>query len=189
MDMAHALLSVVSAAVAAIASAVAAAMAWLAIRDARAGRAEERRAVRPYFSFSLVKAWDGFSDGKYHIEATLKNVGPRPAWKVTRRVLIIDCGLSKDPLLQDNFEVQEVLQDNTLEWHGQIDQQLGSDLPEQYLVVTVEYDDPMTRESYNQLLVMKWGGVSGGKARGLFREVSQKELKIVQKTVARFMNN
>lgn len=154
-------------------------VAWLTVRDARAGRREERRSVRPYFSVASYKAWDR-ADGKHGIRVKLLNSGEHPA-AIEGTVKLTEPRYRREPLFTEQIATSQVLPGRDVEWEmGEVE--FEPDLPPHLIIFRLRYDDLFTGESFDQPLALRWEGVSSGRASERFCILTKDELKNLGQT-------
>jgi len=138
----------------------------------------QREAARPYFTFKespSIQLTDRLS-----FEFKFNNVGVHPATNLSSRSLVFDESLLREPtLVHDYSVVNDIPRDTNTSLLLSIksDDFLQADINAQFLVISLSYDDPITRKKYTQTIYTKWAGVIAKKPQHLIHvDSSQKQM-------------
>lgn len=122
----------------------------------------QQEAARPYFVLKGSPYVD--LSNELSFELKFSNVGLHPAVNLSSKTLVFDAELSGKPLHHDESAiVNDIPKDATSSLVMTIPndemnpKQLN--IKAQYLVVDLQYADPILNKSYNQTIYMKWNGV------------------------------
>lgn len=96
---------------------------------------------------------------------SLKNIGLRPAQHLRQSILSTDISLKGEKRQIDNFgPYNEIAPSELFTSFPDTTMILKKDdVPAQYFVIAIRYEDPMTEVPYYQTFVFKWTGVTKGK--------------------------
>ena len=126
----------------------------------------QQDAARPYFILKESPKVDLGSE--LSLELKFNNVGIHPAVNLSSETLVFDDRLAGNPIHHDESAiVNEISKDaaSSLVMIVPSDeinpQQLN--IAAHYVVVDLQYADPILNKSYSQILYMKWNGVQDGK--------------------------
>lgn len=140
----------------------------------------QREAARPYFTFKespSIQLTDRLS-----FEFKFNNVGVHPATNLSSRSIVFDENLLQEPTLVHDFTVvNDIPRDTNTSLLLSIKSAdfLQADISSQFLVISLSYDDPITRKKYTQTIYTKWAGVIAKKPQPLIHvEASQKQIII-----------
>ncbi len=163
------------AAVSAIGGAVSAVAALATVWHARNASAEARNAGRPYF---LLEA-PGFKAQQpppgFRLLLPLKNIGARPAIRVEGRIYIATKSEPSEVVLDQNFAIGNAVPPNSLTpWYND-DVHLPLNTPPHFVLLGIEYVDPMTGVRHRQPFYMRWDGVKNGATQPDFVHVTHHE--------------
>lgn len=139
----------------------------------------QREAARPYFTFKESPTIELTHEVSF--EFKFFNVGTHPATDLTSKTLVFHEKLLKNPLLIDTYSVvNDIPQDTATSLLLRLDSNqldpLKADLDAYYIVISLDYRDPILKESYNQIIFIKWPGVNQGRVQPLIHmEAGEKE--------------
>ncbi|SPF54165.1 conserved exported hypothetical protein [Candidatus Desulfosporosinus infrequens] len=126
----------------------------------------QQDASRPYFVLRESPKIDLVNE--LSLELKFNNVGIHPAVNLSSETIVFDDRLSGKPIHHDESAiVNEIYKDAALSLvmiipSNELDpKQLN--INAQYVVVDLQYADPILNKSYNQTIYMNWKGVQEGK--------------------------
>ncbi|MDR3541912.1 MAG: hypothetical protein P4L69_13225 [Desulfosporosinus sp.] len=126
----------------------------------------QQDASRPYFVLKESPKIDLVNE--LSLELKFNNVGMHPAVNLSSETIVFDDRLSGKPIHHDESAiVNEIYKDAPLSLVMIIPsdelnpKQLN--INAQYVVVDLQYTDPILNQSYNQTIYMNWNGVQEGK--------------------------
>lgn len=137
----------------------------------------QREAARPYFTFKESPSIHLADELRF--EFKFNNVGTHPATNLSSKSIVFSEKLLQEPILVDDYTVvNDIPRDTTTSLLLIIKNKdfLQADIGPQFLVVHLNYADPITRTKYTQTLYTKWSGVIGNKPQPLMHvELSEKQ--------------
>lgn len=137
----------------------------------------QREAARPYFTFKESPSIHLTDELRFELK--FNNVGTHPATNLSSKSIVFSENLLQEPLLVDDYTVvNDIPRDTTTSLLLIIKNAdiLQADIGPQFLVVHLNYADPITRTKYTQTLYTKWSGVVGNKPQPLMHvELSEKQ--------------
>ena len=142
----------------------------------------QQDASRPYFVLKESPKVD--LSNELSLELKFNNVGMHPAVNLSSETIVFDDRLSGKPIHHDESAiVNEIPKDAA----SSLVMIIPSDeiYPQQlninahYVVVDLQYADPILNKSYSQTLYMKWGGVQEGKVQPTVHVRVEEKGKIV----------
>ncbi len=102
-------------------------------------------------------------------------MGVRPAYDLYGKIFIIDKNVIGKPNYSFDFSIADVIPANApIPWNSDT-LLLPRNLPAQYIVLAIEYSDPIVKKILDQIFYMKWNGVIDDKPDSNFVYVSMKE--------------
>jgi hypothetical protein len=139
----------------------------------------ERESSRPYLSLKespKVELQSGLN-----LEFKFNNVGIHPAANLSSRTIMFEQNLKNPPIHNDRYDlVNEIPKDMSsslviaLE-PNEVDVSKAK-LEPYYIVLSLEYKDPVIGKNYQQILFFKWNGMEGGNMQPVVHvEVNEKE--------------
>lgn len=138
----------------------------------------QREAARPYFTFKESPSIQ-LTD-KLSFEFKFNNVGVHPATNLSSRSIVFDENLLREPtFVHDYTVVNDIPRDTntSLLLSIKCTDFLQPDINPHFLVISLSYADPITRNKYTQTIYTKWPGVIAQKPQPLIHvEASQKQL-------------
>lgn len=126
----------------------------------------EQETSRPYF---IIKESPKVVVGKeLNIELNFNNIGMHPAVNLSSKTLVFDAQLTGKPIHHDESAiVNEIPKDTTSILVISIPNESitleQTNVSSQYVVVDLQYADPILKKSYRQTMYLKWNGVQEGK--------------------------
>lgn len=148
----------------------------------------QREAARPYFTFKESPIIEFTHEVNF--EFKFFNVGTHPATDLTSKTLVFHEKLLETPLLIDSYNVVNDIPRDTatsLLLHldsNQLDP-LKADLDAYYIVISLDYKDPILKESYHQIIFLKWPGVNQGRVQPLIHMEAGEKEKVIEYIQAR----
>ena len=147
---------------------------------------EQKELNRPYFT--IVEP--GFKklpeSPPYRIQITLMNNGVRSAYDLYGKFLSLDINLTSEPNEEINFSIaNEIQANNPTPYFNDTIEFCNNESP-QYIVVGINYYDPILKQSFTQKFFMKWNGVKNGKMYPDFFHISKEEKKKIEEYLIKF---
>lgn len=146
----------------------------------------QREDARPYLSLKespQVEVKDGVE-----FEFKFNNVGIHPAVNLSSQTLIFDQNLQQNPIHNERYDlVNEIPKDTTSSLVIALTPE-EIDLNSYYLVVLLQYGDPVINQHYQQSLLLKWNGFKEGKAQTIVHVQTQEKEKITRYLQANQVN-
>lgn len=143
----------------------------------------ERESARPYFSLQEAPKVEGKSGISF--EFKFSNVGIHPATNLASRTLVFLQDMDDAPLHDDQYQlVNEIPKDMTtsmviaLEASEAADHELEQN--PSYIVVHLQYEDPIIKRRYNQTLYYRWDGKNGDEYHPLVHVEAKEMEKITE---------
>ena len=138
----------------------------------------QREAARPYFTFKespTIHLTDELS-----FEFKFNNVGTHPATSLSSKTMVFDENLLQEPILVDDYTVvNDIPRDNITSLLLSINNSellQESHINPHFIIIYLNYADPITRKIYNQTIYTKWAGAIARKPQPLIHvEVSEKQ--------------
>lgn len=143
----------------------------------------QREAARPYFTFKESPSIQLTREVSFDFK--FLNVGTHPATELTSKTLVFHESLLEKPILIDTYSVvNDIPRDTTtsllLHFDSQHMDPNKPDLDAHYIVISLDYMDPILKESYNQIIFIKWPGVSQGRVHPLIHMEAGEKKKVIQ---------
>ena len=137
----------------------------------------QREAARPYFTFKESPAIHLIDE--LSLEFKFNNVGTHPATSLSSRTIVFDETMQQEPILVDDYTVvNDIPRDTTTSLLLSIKRSdfLEADINPQFIIICLNYIDPITRKLYTQTIYTKWTGVIAQKPQPLIHvEAGEKE--------------
>lgn len=139
----------------------------------------EREAARPYLSLKespKVELQSGLN-----LEFKFNNVGIHPVVNLSSQTIVFDQSLDVAPIHHDQYNlVNDIPKDMSSSLVIELDQSEVdvslSQIEPYYIVVHLEYSDPLINEQYRQTIYFKWNGKIGGVVQPVVHiELKEKE--------------
>ncbi|MDQ7092775.1 hypothetical protein REC12_04170 [Desulfosporosinus sp. PR] len=143
----------------------------------------QQEAARPYFV--LMESPKVDLGQEINFELKFNNVGVHPAVNLSSETVVFDEQLAGKPIHHDESAiVNEIpkdalsslvmtLPDNALDFRQ-------NDIKPHYVVVDLQYGDPILNKVYSQTIYMKWNGVEKGKIQPTVHVRVEEKAKILQ---------
>ena len=143
----------------------------------------QREAARPYFSFKESPSIQLTHDVSF--EFKFVNVGTHPATELTSKTLVFPENLQEQPILIDTYSVvNDIPRDTATSLLLHLDpSQLypaAPDLDAYYIVISLDYRDPILKETYHQIIFLKWPGVNHGHVQPLIHMEAGEKTQVIQ---------
>ena len=142
----------------------------------------ERESARPYFTLKDSPKVQLTPEVNFEFKFT--NAGVHPAVNLHSKSLVFDQSLAKEPVHQDEFDlVNEIPKDTSSSLLITIDKkdinpgQLN--INPHFIVIDLQYDDPIIKKKYNQTIFLKWNGVLNGQLQAIVHLRLEEKEKIL----------
>lgn len=138
---------------------------------------------RPYFVLKESPLVD--LNNEISLELKFNNVGIHPAVDLSSETIVFDERLSGKPIHHDESAiVNEIPKDASSSLvmiipNDEINPRQQS-INAQYVVVDLQYEDPILNKSYNQTIYMKWNGVKEGISQPIVHVRVEEKEKITE---------
>lgn len=141
----------------------------------------QREAARPYLSMKespQVEVKDGVQ-----FEFKFNNVGIHPAENLSSQSIVFEESLNQKPVHNDRYDlVNEIPKDTSSSLVIALTPQevslTSTEASPYYLVVLLQYSDPVINKQYKQSLLLKWNGMKEGKALAIVHVQAKDKDKI-----------
>lgn len=151
----------------------------------------QREAARPYLSLKespQVEVKDGVQ-----LEFKFTNVGVHPAVNLSSQTLVFEQNLQQKPIHNERYDlVNEIPKDTSSSLVIALTPKEISPSSEYaspyYLVVILQYFDPLINRQYQQTLFLKWHGIKEGKGQAIVHVQVQEKDKITNYLKANQVN-
>lgn len=160
---------------------IAAIVALITVYIAISSLQKENQYKRPYFTIEKpgIKVLPGAPP--YRMQITLYNTGVHPAIDLVGTIKILEYTLDKKPQFDFEFSVaNDIPHDSPTPWYND-GVMLPNDLKKQYVVLNIEYGDPILKDSFSQSFYMKWDGIQNGITHPDFVHVNIEERENIKK--------
>ncbi len=156
--------------IATIATSVLAATALITVYITLSGWQAQREASRPYLTFKETPK----VALNEHLSFDLRfvNVGTHPAINLWSKTLVFEQGLTQNPVHIDEYTlVNDIPKDSSSALIIDIEKKDVN--PEQeninpyYIVISLEYGDPIIDKTYSQTIFVKWNGKTKGEEQSI----------------------
>jgi len=105
-----------------------------------------------------------------------RNIGKRPATNTTMKIAIVDKQLQKTSFSTEYPIINDVPPNNPTPYYND-SLQLGTNVPAQFIVMEINYEDTLDKKKYTQTYYMKWEGVTNGTTHPDFTHLTSLEDK------------
>jgi len=162
-------------AVTAICAMIAVVFAFWSIRITIGDRRADRQGRRPYFTISAPGIKELSESPPYRIQITFANEGFNPATGFEGEILFLDASLKEEPELVVELSIaNDIPRNSSSQWFR--DEFLpGSNMPKKYIVIRIDYFDPLLKEEFRQSFFMKWRGVKNRILKPDFTHITKSE--------------
>jgi hypothetical protein len=117
--------------------------------------------ARPRFGLKNPKIYESSKDNRHYFDFDLENVGSRPASDLSVLLVLVEASLDETPFKTDSSPVSEIWMNKPMHTSLFIGK-LSDNEPSNYIILGLKYGDLVTKESYKQVLFMKWKGIING---------------------------
>jgi hypothetical protein len=147
----------------------------------------QREAARPYLTLKdspLVRLQDDVN-----LEFSFINVGIHPAFNMSSKTIVFDESLNSKPVHIDEYAIANDIPHNTPA-SLLIDMKPEEFSPDvltvkpYYVVIALYYTDPVIKKNYEQIIYLKWTGISGGTTGSIYH------IKVTEKNnILKYLND
>jgi hypothetical protein len=143
----------------------------------------QQEAARPYFVLKESPKVD--LGNEVSLEFNFNNVGVHPAVNLSSETIIFEEQLVGEPIHHDESAIVNEIPKDALASllmtlsSDDLDHQLNEVKPH-YVVVDLQYKDPILNKAYNQTIYLKWNGVQKGKNQPTVHVRVEEKGKILQ---------
>ncbi len=141
----------------------------------------ERESVRPYLTFH--NSPEVYLEDKHLIFSfAFYNIGFHPVASFHSQTLIVDYGLDDQPLHNDQFTlVNYIPQNTTTDLVIKIDLEPTNidyyNINPHYILINLKYTDPILEKSHEQIIYLRWDGITEGNLQPIFHcSIQEKDL-------------
>ncbi|WP_407305933.1 hypothetical protein [Desulfosporosinus sp. SB140] len=143
----------------------------------------QQEAARPYFV--LMESPKVDLGNEINLELKFNNVGVHPAVNLSSETIIFDEQLSGKPIHHDESAIvneipKDALSSLVMTLPGNESDFQQNDIKPHYVVVDLQYNDPILNKVYNQTIYMKWNGIQKGKIQSTVHVRVEEKAKIWQ---------
>lgn len=140
--------------VSSVAGAVAAIAAMITVYQAKMVWQQERETKRPFFIIEKPGVKPLPTAPPYRIQITMENRGVHPASGLEGRILILRADLTSQPDFDFRFSVANAIPANSpTPWYND-SVNLPQNLPPQYVVLAIKYEDSILEKKFGQVFFM-----------------------------------
>ncbi|MFA6808169.1 MAG: hypothetical protein WCR27_04180 [Eubacteriales bacterium] len=142
---------------------------------------EEREAVRPYLTINNSPIVELNSNLSFKFE--FNNVGLHPAANLHSQTIITECTLNEEPLYTEQISLVNNIPQNTCsELLIQIDKSNIdiNNYPPHYIIISLKYSDPIINKAHEQIIYLKWAGITNNKVQQIYHASIDDKNKIVE---------
>lgn len=162
-------------AVSAVGGAVSALAALATIWQSRLSSREARDAQRPYFLLEAPGIKPLPQSPPFRVMLPLRNSGARPATQLEGRIYIAPVLPGAAPIMDIRFSVANPIPPNSpTPWYNDT-LVLPTECQPHFVLLGIEYFDPLSGRRYRQAFYMRWDGVQSGKTQPDFVHVTAQE--------------
>ena len=155
-----------------IAAAISAVAAMVAIKNERQSAQEAREAKRAFFTIFEPGIKPLPNSPPFRIQINLKNIGLNPASDLVADIFLVEHTLAQRPQFSFNFSVGNLIEYNSpTPWYNDT-LHLPNNLPPQFIVMGIRYNDSLLERTFKQIFFMRWDGVATGITHPDFVHVS-----------------
>lgn len=155
-------------------------IAFYSIRMTISDRKKDRETSRSYFAIYEPGIKKLPESPPYRIQITFSNIGRHPSDGLEGNIFFIDASLQSKPESIIPLSVANDIPPNSpTPWH--YDNFIPpKNMPKKYIVVLIEYYDPILKKEFNQPFFMKWDGVKDGFTHPDFTYITKSERKKIK---------
>ena len=144
---------------------------------------EQIESNRPYFTITKPAIIQSPHSPRHRIQIIIENVGIRPAYDLYGKIFIIDKDIRSKPRFAFELSIaNEIPAKTPIPWYND-GLRLSTEIPPQYVVFAIEYNDPILKKLFEQIFYMKWNGVVEGQPDSSFVHVSIDEKVKIQNRI------
>lgn len=116
---------------------------------------EQIESNRPYFTITNSGIIQLPQSPRHRIQITMENIGVRPAYDLYGKIFIMDKNLRRNPRFTFELSIaNEIPAKVPTPWYND-SLRLSTNIPPQYIVLAIEYSDPILKKSLDQMFYMK----------------------------------
>lgn len=169
--------------IATLATAVLAVTALITVYLTVASWKVQREAARPYFVLKESPQVD--FGNELNLELKFNNVGIHPAVNLSSETIVFDEKLAGEPIHHDESAIVNEIPKDALSSLVMIlpsneGEYKENDVNPHYVVVDLQYGDPILNKAFNQTIYMKWNGIQKGKIQPTVHVRVDEKVKILQ---------
>lgn len=141
---------------------IAAIVALITVSISISSLQEANQSKRPYFIIEKpgIKALP--NSPPFRIQITLYNTGIHPAINTVGNIVFFNKSLDEEPQYNIVFSVANEIPNNSpTPWYTD-SVFLPTNLSPQYIILKIDYGDPILEQLYSQTFYMRWNGVQDG---------------------------
>ena len=143
----------------------------------------QREAARPYFTFHESPTIQLSHEVSFDFKFI--NVGTHPATELTSETLVFHENLLEKPILIDTYSVVNDIPRDTatsllLHLNAKQINPTEPNLEGYYIVIRLDYLDPILKERFNQVIFIKWPGVNQGRVQPLIHMEAGEKQQVMQ---------
>ncbi|RNC28719.1 MAG: hypothetical protein AWM53_01160 [Candidatus Dichloromethanomonas elyunquensis] len=146
---------------------------------------EERESVKPYLTFNSSPEVFFTPNKELVFLFRFQNSGLHPAENLHIQTMILDCELKGPPLHTDQFSfVNDIPQNAAADLSIRLDNPSIMLHPKQfnphYIILNLKYSDPVLGKSHEQIIYLKWPGITEGRAGAILHASKEDKNHIVE---------
>ncbi|AGA69445.1 hypothetical protein Desdi_2000 [Desulfitobacterium dichloroeliminans LMG P-21439] len=143
----------------------------------------QREASRPYFTFKESPSIELASE--VSLEFRFFNVGAHPATELTSKTMVFHENLAENPILIDTYRVvNDIPRDTATSLLLHLDSNYvdanDPNLDAFYIVIRLDYWDPILKEPFFQTIFVKWPGVYQDRVQPLIHMEAGEKERVIQ---------
>ncbi len=143
----------------------------------------QQETARPYFV--LKESPQVVLGNELSLELKFNNVGVHPAVNLSSETIVFAETLAGEPIHHDESAIvneipKDALSSLVMILPSEKPNYQQSDIKPHYVVVDLQYGDPILNKSYNQTIYMKWNGIEKGKVQPTVHVRIDEKTKILQ---------
>jgi len=144
--------------------------------------AEEREARRPYLT--MQESPQVTMKDNLNLEFKFYNVGVHPAEELSSRSLVFNESMETTPIHNETFEVvNEIPRDSSSSLLISIETSTinpnEQNIKPYYIVISLQYDDPILKKVFQQTVFFKWNGVTEGRIQPIIHVQTDEKTQIL----------
>ncbi|MGC7871633.1 hypothetical protein ACPUYX_08870 [Desulfosporosinus sp. SYSU MS00001] len=143
----------------------------------------QQETARPYFV--LKESPQVVLGNELNLELKFNNVGVHPAVNLSSETIVFEESLAGEPIHHDESAIvneipKDALSSLVMTLPSEKPNNQQSDITPHYVVVDLQYGDPILNKSYNQTIYMKWNGIEKGKVQPTVHVRVDEKTRILQ---------